>query len=131
MSGASKWCGQCACGKIRYESTEAPTFSFHCQCRDCQRASGTGHSSAFVVAKETTSTTGEPRFFDQTSDRGTVVSRGFCPDCGSPMWNRNSAFPDRYYVNAATLDDPSVFQPTAVVFAESAQQWDFLDPALE
>lgn len=37
--------GGCACGAIRYATRHAPIFQNHCQCRDCQRRSGTGHGS--------------------------------------------------------------------------------------
>jgi hypothetical protein len=34
--------GGCACGAIRYEISAEPLAMNHCQCRDCQRKSGTG-----------------------------------------------------------------------------------------
>ncbi|MDB5516133.1 MAG: aldehyde-activating protein [Tardiphaga sp.] len=37
--------GGCACGAIRYEIPTEPLVMNHCQCRDCQRKSGTGHGS--------------------------------------------------------------------------------------
>ena len=37
--------GGCACGAIRYETSSEPIFENHCQCRDCQKRSGTGHGS--------------------------------------------------------------------------------------
>ena len=37
--------GGCACGAIRYEISAEPLFMNDCQCRDCQRRSGTGHGS--------------------------------------------------------------------------------------
>ena len=37
--------GGCACGAIRYSIASEPFFSNDCQCRDCQRESGTGHGS--------------------------------------------------------------------------------------
>ena len=37
--------GGCACAAIRYEISGEPVFTNHCQCRDCQRRSGTGHGS--------------------------------------------------------------------------------------
>ena len=37
--------GGCACGAIRFETDGAPLFQNHCQCRDCQKRSGTGHGS--------------------------------------------------------------------------------------
>ena len=37
--------GGCACGAIRYEISDEPMVMADCQCRDCQRKSGTGHGS--------------------------------------------------------------------------------------
>jgi hypothetical protein len=37
--------GGCACGAIRYEIPAEPVVTNDCQCRDCQRESGTGHGS--------------------------------------------------------------------------------------
>lgn len=130
-SKSSKWTGGCACGAVRYVASEPPFFSFHCQCRACQRATGGGHTSAFVVHEGTTAVAGEMTFFDRSSDRGNRVSSGFCPTCGSPMMNRNAAYPEHLYINAATLDDPSLFRPTKILFSESAQPWDHIDPDLQ
>ncbi len=119
--------GGCACGAVRYTSTASPGFSFHCQCRQCQRSTGGGHASAMVFRADAVTITGEIRFYDQTSDEGNIVSRGFCPACGSPLLNRNAAHPGTLYVHAATLDDPSQFHPTTVIFTANAQPWDRID----
>jgi hypothetical protein len=37
--------GGCACGAIRYEISGGPVFMNDCQCRTCQKKSGTGHES--------------------------------------------------------------------------------------
>ena len=118
--------GGCACGAVRYESGSGPEFSLHCQCRQCQRASGTGHGSSIVVPLESFTVTGELRFYDQQSDSGNTVSRGFCPVCGSPVLNRNSGYPDKRYIHVGSLDDPSAFKPDVVVFSDSAQPWDYM-----
>ena len=123
--------GGCACGAIRYASAAAPTFSLICQCRQCQRATGGGHAAAFVLPADAVTVTGEVRFFDQQADSGNIVSRGFCPTCGSPMMNRNTGYPQSLYVHAATLDDPGIFRPEAVVFRSAAQPWDHVDPRLD
>ena len=122
--------GGCACGAIRYASTAEPSFSLICQCRQCQRATGGGHATAFVLPTDAVTVTGEVRFFDQQADSGNTVARGFCPTCGSPMMNRNSGYPRSLYVHAATLDDPSIFRPETVVFRAAAQPWDHVDPDL-
>ena len=43
--------GGCACGAIRYSIAGEPLFSYHCQCRDCQRESGSGHGSYATFAR--------------------------------------------------------------------------------
>lgn len=122
--------GGCACGALRYSITAEPGFAFHCQCRQCQRASGTGHASLFVVPKATVAVEGEVKFFAQTADDGATISRGFCPNCGSPVLGKSTGYPDILIVTAASLDEPALFEPQKVVFSASKQRWDYVDPAL-
>lgn len=124
----SSFSGGCACGAVRYESSAQPKFELHCCCRQCQRATGGGHASSFALSIDAVTITGDMKFFDQTADSGNTVSRGFCPDCGSPMMNINSSCPEMRYIHAATLDDPSIFKPTMVVFHRTVQPWDLIDP---
>jgi hypothetical protein len=42
---SESYSGGCACGAIRYEISGEPMVMSDCQCRDCQRKSGTGHGS--------------------------------------------------------------------------------------
>jgi len=122
--------GGCACGAIRYRSTSTVHFAGHCQCRDCQYATGTGHSSFLVIERAATAVDGDPRFFTTTGSSGNRVERGFCSTCGSPVFNTNSGYPDNLFVHAATLDDPALFEPQQVVYRVSAQPWDHVDPVL-
>ncbi|WP_458576271.1 GFA family protein [Aliamphritea spongicola] len=43
---------ECLCGEIRYECTEQPVMAGHCQCKDCQKISGTGHISSIALPRE-------------------------------------------------------------------------------
>lgn len=122
--------GGCACGAVRYSIAADPTFSFHCQCRQCQRASGTGHASLFIVPRTSVSLHGDLRFFDQIADDGATVSRGFCPHCGTPVLGNSSGHREITLFTAASLDDPGRFVPQKVVFSASRQPWDYVDPAL-
>ncbi|MFS8183178.1 GFA family protein [Pseudovibrio denitrificans] len=116
--------GGCACGEVRYEADGEIEFSFNCHCRKCQQATGTGHSSAFAVATNQVQFQGEIREYKASSDNGAATYSGFCPTCGSPLTSRTERFPDRIYIHAATLDDPSRFSPAFTVFEEAAQPWD-------
>lgn len=126
----SRLTGGCACGSVRYSIEAEPTFSFHCQCRQCQHATGTGHASLFIVPKSAVSVTGDLTFYAQSADDGATVNRGFCPRCGSPILGNSSGHPEVVLVTAASLDDPSRFKPQKLVFSDTGQGWDYIDPAL-
>lgn len=121
--------GGCACGAVRYEARGPVEFAFHCYCRKCQRATGGGHASAFAVQRADVTLTGEVREHGQPSDSGARTHAGFCPVCGSPILSRTERFPDRLYLHAATLDDPSGFKPQFAVHEEAAQPWDVVGSA--
>ncbi|WP_282607767.1 GFA family protein [Pelagibius sp. Alg239-R121] len=125
-----KLSGGCACGAVRYSASSEVEFAFHCHCRKCQRATGGGHSSAFAVQRNEVRLAGEIRQYEQTIENGTVTCSSFCPTCGSPLFSSTARFPERLYIHAATLDDPSRFEPKFVVFEEAAQPWDQVNPEL-
>jgi len=102
----------------------------NCHCRDCQRASGSAYAPLLAFERTEMKLTGELRYFGVTSERGTRLDRGFCPNCGSPMTVRPEARPDLLYVQAGSLDDPSWHKPTAQIWVRSAHPWDHLDPGL-
>ncbi len=125
-----KLTGGCLCGSVRYETNVEPQFSIHCCCRQCQQITGTGHASQFALPKAQVSITGELKTYRLAADSGNIVSSAFCPDCGSPIFKTSSGYPDNVFFHAATLDDPSLFNPQVVVWSKNKQPWDYLDPNL-
>lgn len=122
--------GGCACGKVRYQFTGEPIMMGQCQCRACQRDSGTGHASHLAVAAEGFSISGPIKFWDSLADSGNTVSRGFCAECGSPVVSRNAGMSKMAFIRAASLDAPTLFKPQMVVWASARQPWDHVDPEL-
>lgn len=123
--------GGCACGSIRYEIVDQPVFQNHCQCRDCQHKSGTGHGSYMTFPSRSAVTLkGETAQWDFVADNGNVKTRRFCPACGSPVYMTFSESPELFTVHAASLDDPSRFKPQVVTYHVRGHAWDQLDPAL-
>ena len=122
--------GGCACGAVRYECSAEPFLAVNCHCRDCQRASGTAYTSGLLVPGAALRVTkGTPKWYTSAADSGRRVSRGFCPECGSPVLARNEAYP-MFVIAAASLDDPSGHRPSRDVWTASAQPWDHMDPAV-
>lgn len=122
--------GGCACGAVRYECAAEPILALNCHCRDCQRATGIAYASAiFVPASAVRIAKGNPKYDVVTGESGNRISRGFCPECGSPLLAKSSDYP-AFVIFAASLDDPSWHRPNMDVWTASAQPWDSLDPTL-
>lgn len=122
--------GGCFCGAARYEIAAEPVAMNHCQCRQCQKDSGTGHGSFLVFLTPDAKLTGEIRCFEIVGDAGTVKSRNFCPACGTQLYIAFPAMPELIAVRAGTLDDASRFRPQFTTWTASAQPWDHMDPVL-
>lgn len=124
--------GRCACGKIRYECHAPPVHMFNCHCRDCQYASGSAYTAAMLLPLEHFRLLqGEPKYFRRAHDDGTFTDRGFCPECGTPIFAKLSRRPEWIGIRAGTLDDPSWFRPTVDFWTSSAQPWDFMNPEVQ
>lgn len=123
--------GGCACGAIRYRCSAPPIYMGNCHCRDCQQATGGAYLPAVLFRGEHfTLEQGEPKIYDRPCDKGHVMSRAFCGDCGSPVYLINGARPDGRVVYAGSLDDSSWYKPKWDIYAKSAQPWDVMDPDL-
>ena len=128
----STYSGGCACGAIRYESTSAPIFQNHCQCRDCQRRSGTGHGSYLTFPQRAAvRLSGNAAQWAVEADSGNEKYHAFCPVCGTPVYLTFSAMPDLIAIHATSLDDPGQFKPQAVTYTTGAHEWDLMDPSLQ
>ncbi|GFO71277.1 hypothetical protein BJAS_P0635 [Bathymodiolus japonicus methanotrophic gill symbiont] len=123
--------GQCLCSSVQYEIEGEPQLSFLCQCRQCQKITGTGHSAELVVSEKVVSIAGKLQGYEMKSDNGNTVVSQFCPTCGNPIYKKSAGFPSLLFFHAATLESPNIFNPQRVFWASSSQSWDFIDPELE
>lgn len=122
---SSAYTGGCACGAVRYEIGEEPLAMSDCQCRDCQRRSGTGHGSYLTFpTKARVHLEGQAATWQVTADNGNVKTHAFCPRCGTPVYLTFSAMPDFFTIHAASLDDPSRYRPSAVTYTMRGHAWD-------
>ena len=128
----TKYTGGCACGAIHYETSSEPIVESHCQCRDCQKRSGTGHGSYLVFPRRADVTiTGEAKDWRVADDNGNEKVHAFCPTCGTPVYLTFVAMPEPIAVHATSLDDPSQFNPQLVTYGIRGHAWDTLDSSLK
>jgi len=126
----TSYTGGCTCGAVRYAITAEPVRSFQCQCRDCQRDTGAGHASVMVFPRSALQISGAVVENSRVADSGAEKRKGFCGNCGSPLYNQPQNVPDMVGIYVGTLDDASGFKPQVVMFASRGYNWDHLDPAL-
>jgi len=122
--------GSCQCGDVRIEIAADPLFSGHCSCKDCQRASGTGHSTIVAFPKTAAKVIGPTTKYVSKGDSGQDVTREFCPRCGSRVMSYGASNAAMVLVAAPMLDDQSIVKPGALVYAKSKAAWDHVNPAL-
>ena len=121
--------GKCACGTIQYETNADPIIMLNCHCSDCRKANGSAYAALIFLPKIAVKLTVEPRFHKILGGSGKAVERGFCPSCGSQVIVRIGKLPEALAIQAGTLDDPSLFNPSLDIYTDSAPPWDHMQPA--
>ena len=113
------WKGGCLCGAIRYEARVSASENWYCHCRMCQKSSGSAVSTSAIVPKARLQVTrGKPKFYRSSK----FVERGFCADCGSPMFFRPTN-EDWISILSGTLDNPELAPPAGHYGVESWISW--------
>lgn len=111
--------GGCQCGAVRYRIEGPLGPAGFCHCRMCQKAFGSlGAPLVSVRPSQFHWTRGEPGIFRSSP----VVQRGFCRNCGTPLFMLEDGY-GPIEIAAGTLDDPSAAAPDHVVGTESKLAW--------
>jgi len=115
MTNGSHATGGCQCGAVRY-SISGPFENPHiCHCRMCQKAFGNYFSALVATKRENFRwTRGSPGIFKSSS----IVERGFCRDCGTPLSYAFDTSP-RTNVSIGSLDHPEAVTPVVQFGIES------------
>ena len=116
--------GGCACGAVRFTLTGAPQFAFFCQCRDCQRMTGSDHAAQVCHMADGFAATGATRTWARDTQHGTTVTKHSCPTCAAPLWGTTTRAPGIVMVMAGALDTPAAVTPDRIFFADERIDWD-------
>ena len=95
-----------------------------CHCRNCQKATGSGHTYNVAVPADSVRLQGAVKRYKGPGGSGKEMSRMFCPECGSQLIIEAALFPGLYLIAAGTLDDSSWVEPGIHLWASSAPPWD-------
>lgn len=116
--------GHCLCGAVSFTLKQAPQMTGQCHCKDCQRASGTGHMSLAFFSRDDVELKGETGSFAVKADSGNINTRHFCPKCGGRIFGENSARPGMVGIAVGAIDDNAWYQAQRVVYVKDQPSWD-------
>jgi len=95
--------GGCQCGAVRFHAAALSDNPHVCHCRMCQKAAGNFFGARIgVLVSDLSWTRDEPSKF--YSSEG--IARGFCKNCGTPLFYHNEES-ERISVSIGAFDDPS------------------------
>ena len=121
--------GTCLCGAVQFEVVGPSKWMAHCHCTRCQKA----HGAAFATWVGVES--GQAHIIDpQGALRWHVApqggQRGFCSQCGSPMFFKSERWPGELHIARALVAGPLDLEPQEHVYYESHVDWVVLCDAL-
>lgn len=111
--------GRCFCGSVTWTAQKPILWAALCHCEDCRKAASSDYVSWFGVKRQHVNWSG-PQATYRSSPK---VMRSFCRNCGAPLSFETEIFPDETHLYAATLDDPTLYNPTAHIFWAERLPW--------
>ena len=122
--------GGCLCGAIRYRLSGPSLFVSQCCCKDCQKATGTGHTTIVGIHKDQLALEGTPATYTNIGESGGSVTRHFCGTCAGRLYTSGDLPGEFIMIQAGSLDDPGAVTPESVIYLKDAVSWDHFDPEI-
>ena len=114
--------GSCLCGAVHYTATGEEHGFYHCHCKRCRKASGTGHVSNLFLNGTLDWESGEDQLIGYKLPEAKRFTNTFCRICGSrmPRFIEKSGI---VFIPAGSLDEEPGLAPQARIFTGSRAAW--------
>jgi hypothetical protein len=114
--------GSCLCGAVRYTATGEEQRFYHCHCRRCRKASGTGHASNLFLKGTLSWDSGEELLRSFKLPEAERFTNTFCSTCGGrvPRYIEKLGM---VFIPAGSLDDEPGIKLQARLFMGSRAGW--------
>jgi hypothetical protein len=120
---SSTFGGGCLCGAVQYEISGEATKFYHCHCKRCRKASGTGHASNLLIKPGSMKwLKGEELIRSFKVPEAQRFTSRFCSVCGSqvPRYVKETNF---IVIPAGSLDSEPPILPQGRIFWDSRASW--------
>jgi len=123
--------GRCACGQVKATISGEPVAVRQCWCRQCQQIAAGGPTNNAMFREQDVRFSGELASHDHVAASGNVLTRSFCPNCGTPVVAQSSARPQFRTMRLGFLEPGHGLSPRMAIWTADAPEWARIDPALE
>jgi hypothetical protein len=112
----------CQCGGLALEATGDPDLVVACNCRACQRRTGSPFGIGVIFAKSAVRIFGESRTWSRVADSGRRMTNRFCPVCGTSLYWLPEMRPDHMIVALGCLAT-KVAPPSRAIWVAEKHDW--------
>ncbi len=112
--------GSCLCGAVTYEADCEIQRIVNCHCIDCQKATGSVHTTMVFVPQDGMIVKGYPSSYTHTADSGSAMTKRFCSSCGTQLFSINSRRAGVVGIRAGTISQKHLVTPQLNIFCDSA-----------
>ena len=119
----ARYNGSCFCGATRY-TVAAPLDEVDlCHCGQCRRANGGAFNVAVIVDAAQVEFSAREKLKEFSGTPG--KHRAFCGECGSPIYSRVDALPDKLRLRGGTIEDMPA--PANLRHIHYASRWPWIE----
>lgn len=112
----------CQCGSLFLETSDDPEFVIACNCRACQKRSGSPFGAAAYFRKSALTVQGDRQNWARLADSGKRLENVFCPLCGTTLFWTLEMRPDHIGVPVGGFDTPPPV-PIRAIWTEEKHEW--------
>ena len=112
----------CQCGSLVATLDGDPDFVIVCNCKACQRRTGSPFGTGAYFQMSQMTVTGENRSWARRSDSGRGVENFFCPTCGTTLYWTLEMRPVHIGVSFGTFDT-KLPDPLRVIWTDEQHHW--------
>ena len=124
-------CG-CLCGAVRYKVIGEPVRVVDCHCNDYRKVTGASFATNIFVKEEDLVTgSGVTKSYQHKSDSGNMMTKKFCPECGSQIFSNGTGSPGVVRVKVGSIDDANDIEPQITVYVARALPFSHMDKSTE
>ena len=112
----------CQCGALKVEAADDPDVVVACNCKACQKRSGSPVGAAGYFKRDLLTISGPVRSWGRVAESGRNLVSHFCPECGTNVYWTLEMRPNHIGVAVGCFEAP-LSTPERAIWTEEKLDW--------